>query len=159
MEFCVAKNCKNDSETLQKLQNGKNLCKLTKVLDFDRLQGKVPEPLRPRKLGQLPAKRGAFLRGLCLQESLLTQWGGDERSEVGGAFAPCRQRSSPQKLPAAEHRGQGKQNVKFYSVTSPEISLIADTVAARFCMSLGTISLVALPSATFSMASMLRRAR
>ena len=99
------------------------------------------------------------MRGLCPRESLLTQWGGDERSEVGGAFAPCRRRSSPQKLPAAEHRGQGKQNVKFYSVTSPEISLIADTVAARFCMSLGTISLVALPSATFSMASMLRRAR
>ena len=45
MEFCTAKNCKNDSETLQKLQNGKNLCKLTKVLDFDRLQGKVPEGL------------------------------------------------------------------------------------------------------------------
>jgi len=34
MEFCAAKNCKNDSETLQKLQNGKTLCKLTKVLDF-----------------------------------------------------------------------------------------------------------------------------
>ena len=63
------------------------------------------------------------------------------------------------KLPAAEHRGQGKQNAEFYSATSPEISLMAETVAARFCMSLGTISLVALPSATFSMASMLRRAR
>ena len=117
------------------------------------------KPLRPRKLGQLPAKRGAFLRELCPRESLLTQWGGDERSEVGGAFAPCRQRSSPQKLPAAEHRGQEKQDAEFYSVTSPEISLMAETVAARFCMSLGTISLVALPSATFSMASMLRRAR
>ena len=53
----------------------------------------------------------------------------------------------------------GKKNAEFYSVTSPEISLMAETVAARFCMSLGTISLVALPSATFSMASMLRRAR
>ena len=76
-----------------------------------------------------------------------------ERSSAGGAFASCRQRLSPQKQPAAEHRGQGKQNVKFYSVTSPEISLIADTVAARFCMSLGTISLVAFPSATFWKAS------
>ena len=37
--------------------------------------------------------------------------------------------------------------------------MIAATVAARFCISLGTMSLVALPSATFSMASMLRRAR
>ena len=63
------------------------------------------------------------------------------------------------KLPAAEHRGQGKQNAEFYSVTSPEISLMAETVAARFCISLGTISFVALPSAIFSMASMLRRAR
>jgi len=34
MEFCAAKNCKNDFKTLQKLQNSKNLCKLTKVLDF-----------------------------------------------------------------------------------------------------------------------------
>ena len=34
MEFCAAKNCKNDSGTLQKLRNDKNLCKLTKVLDF-----------------------------------------------------------------------------------------------------------------------------
>ena len=106
-----------------------------------------------------PQSEEPFLRGLCPRESLLTQWGGDERSEVGGAFAPCRQRSSPQKLPAAQHRGQEKQDAEFYSVTSPEISLMAETVAARFCMSLGTISLVALPSATFSMASMLRRAR
>jgi hypothetical protein len=45
MEFCAAKNCKNDSETLQKLRNGKTLCKLTKVLDFDWLQGKAPEGL------------------------------------------------------------------------------------------------------------------
>jgi hypothetical protein len=34
MEFCTAKNCKNGPETLQKLQNGNTLCKLTKVLDF-----------------------------------------------------------------------------------------------------------------------------
>ena len=33
--FALQKNCKNDSETLQKLRNGNNLCKLTKVLDFD----------------------------------------------------------------------------------------------------------------------------
>ena len=61
-----------------------------------------------------------------------------------------------QKKPPRKMRG-GLVSVD-YSV-SPEISLIAETVAARFCMSLGTISLVALPSATFSMASMLRRAR
>ena len=36
---------------------------------------------------------------------------------------------------------------------------MAATVAARFCISLGTMSLVALPSATFSIASILRRAR
>ena len=73
MEFCTAKNCKNDSETLQKLRNGKNLCKLTKVLDFDWLQGKVPEPLRPRKLGQLPALRGAFSAGEARAKSRPSQ--------------------------------------------------------------------------------------
>ena len=52
MEFCTAKNCKNYSETLQKLRNGKTLCKLTKVLDFDWLQGKVPEGLCPLRFTQ-----------------------------------------------------------------------------------------------------------
>ena len=35
--------------------------------------GKVPKPLRPRRLGQLPTAWGAFLRGLCPRESLPSQ--------------------------------------------------------------------------------------
>ena len=104
-----------------------------------------------------PQSEEPFCAGFAREKA--SSRSGEVTSEVGGAFAPCRRRSSPQKLPAAGHRGQEKQDAEFYSVTSPEISLMAETVAARFCMSLGTISLVALPSATFSMASMLRRAR
>lgn len=45
------------------------------------------------------------------------------------------------------------------SRVSPVRAPMALTVAARFCISLGTMILVALPSATFSIASMLRSAR
>ena len=43
-------------------------------------------------------------------------------------------------------------------LVSPATALMAETVAAMSCMLLGTMILVALPSATRSMASMLRRA-
>ena len=109
----------------------------------------VTSPLREEAFPRAkPAQKGSSLCGelaeLARPEGL---------SHLAASVRPHK------KLPAAEHRGQEKQDAEFYSVTSPEISLMAETVAARFCMSLGTISLVALPSATFSMASMLRRAR
>ena len=49
----------------------------------------------PTQRGVTPLRGEPFLRGLRPRESLLTQWGGDERSEVGGALQRCPSTAAP----------------------------------------------------------------